>query len=81
MNELKSFFVYLKAKSPTKLIDSGIHRAMNFDRNALRFVSEQTYEPIITYVFTDDTYVSTHNDQNPEVFNVIKSYLTVLQKD
>ena len=47
---------------------------MSLDRNALRNVSEQTYEPVITYV-------STHNPQNPELFNVIKSNLPISQED
>ena len=49
MYELQAFL--LKEKYPEKLIESGIDRAMNFDRNALRNVPEQTYEPVITYVF------------------------------
>ena len=47
---------------------------MNLDRNALRNVSEQAYGPFITYV-------STHNPQNPELFNVIKSNLPILRED
>ena len=69
MNEMNSFL--LKQKHPEKLIESGINRAMNRDRNAMRNVSEQTYEPAITYV-------STHNPQNPELFNVITSNLPIL---
>ena len=72
MNELKSFL--LKQKYPEKLIESGINRARNLDRNALRNVCEQTYEPVITCV-------STHNPQNPELFYVIKSCLPMLQED
>ena len=72
MNELKSFLI--KQKYPEQLIESGIHRAMSLDRNALRNVSEQAYEPVITYV-------STHNPQNPELFNVNKSNLPILQED
>ena len=47
---------------------------MNLDRNALRNVSKQVYEPLITYV-------STHNPQNPELFSVIKSNLPILRED
>ena len=72
MNELKSFL--FKQKYPEKLIESGINRAMNFDRNALRNVSEQTYVPV-------NTYVSTHNPQNPKLFNVTESNLPILQED
>ena len=64
----------LKQKYPEKLIESGVNRAMNLDRNALRNVSEQAYEPVITYI-------STHNSQNPELFNVIKYNLPILQED
>ena len=46
---------------------------MSLDRNALRNVSEQTYEPVFTYV-------STHKPQNPALFNVIKSNLPTLQE-
>ena len=52
-------FFLLKQKYPEKLIESGMNRAMNPERNALRNVSEQAYEPVITYV-------STHNPQNPK---------------
>ena len=72
MNELKSFL--LKQKYPEMLIESGINRAINLDHNALRNVSEQTYEPVINYV-------STHNPKNPELFNIIKSNLPILQED
>ena len=47
---------------------------MNLDRNAYRNVSEQAYEPVITYV-------STHNLENPKLFHVIKSNLPILQED
>ena len=68
MNELKSFL--LKRKNIEKLIKSGINRAMNLDRSALGNVSEQAYKPVITYV-------TTHNLQNPQLFNVIISYLPI----
>ena len=44
MNELKSFL--FKKIYPEVLIESRIHRAINLDRNALRKVSVQTYEPV-----------------------------------
>ena len=47
---------------------------MNLDYNAFRNVAEQTCEPVITYI-------STCNPQNPELFNVIKSNLLILQED
>ena len=68
MNELKS--TLLKQKYTEKLNESGIHRAMNLDLNTLR----SKHINIITYV-------STHNPQNPKLFNVIKSNLHMLRED
>ena len=74
MNELRSFL--LNQKYPEKRIECGMNRAMNFDRNALRNVSEQAYGPVITYLFT-------HTHQSPELFNVyvIKSNIPIVQED
>ena len=72
MKELRSFLV--KQKYPENIINMRIDRAMNLDRTLLRQVSQKTEEPVIIYV-------STHNPRNPEIFNVIKSNLPILQED
>ena len=72
MKELKSFLV--KQKYTENIINMGIDGAMNLDRTILRQVSQKTEEPVITSL-------STHNPRNPEIFNVIKSNLPILQED
>lgn len=72
MQELKAFL--LKQKYPEKIIDNGINKAMRLDRNTLRVVLEKTEESVLTYV-------STHNPKNPELFNIIKFNLPILEED
>lgn len=72
MNELKVNFINTK-------VSREAHWKWNRQSDeprcsALKNVSKQTCEPVITYV-------STHNPQNPELFNVIKFNLPVLQED
>ena len=72
MTELKSFL--LKQNYPESLIDGGIAKAMNLDKNTLRTIKNKTDDKVIPYV-------STHNPKNPEIYKVIQFNLPILKED
>ena len=72
MTELKSFL--LKQNYPESLIDGGIAKAMDLDKNTLRTIKNKTDDKVIPYV-------STHNPKNPEIYKVIKFNLPILKED
>ena len=72
MQELKSFLI--KQKYPLQIIEHGINRAMSLDKDVLRTVKEKSEEKIIPYV-------STHNPQDPEMFQVILDNVPILKED
>ena len=72
MTELKSFL--LKQNYPESLIDGGIAKAMDLDKNTLRSIKNKTDDKVIPYV-------STHNPKNPEIYKVIQFNLPILKED
>ena len=72
MTELKSFL--LKQNYPENLIDGGIAKAMNLDKNTLRTIKNKTDDKVIPYV-------STHNPKNPEIYKVIQFNLPILKEN
>ncbi|MCG7879609.1 MAG: GIY-YIG nuclease family protein [Candidatus Thiodiazotropha endolucinida] len=72
MEELKSFLI--KQKYPLQIIEHGINRAMSLDKAVLRTVKEKSEDKIIPYV-------STYNPKDPELFNVIRDNVPILEED
>ena len=61
-------------KYPKNIIDRGIEKAMNINREDLRVVTEKTEENIIPFV-------PTFNPKNPEILNTIRQNLPILYED
>ena len=72
MEELKCFLN--KQKCPEQVIDYGVKRAMALDKNDLRKIKPKTTQNIIHFV-------STHNPKDPQMFNVIRENLPILEED
>lgn len=70
--ELKLFLQ--KQKYPINIINLGIEKAMLLNRDILLQVKPKSTENIIPFV-------STYNPKNPEMFNIIKNNLPILQQD
>ena len=64
----------LQRHYPSKLILNGITKALSLDRKELLTVKTQNMKNVIPYV-------STHNPQNPEIYNVIRNNLPILEED
>nr|XP_022299146.1 uncharacterized protein LOC111107980 [Crassostrea virginica] len=64
----------LQRHYPRKLILNGITKALSLDRKELLTVKTQNLKNVIPYV-------STHNPQNPEIYNVIRNNLPILEED
>ena len=56
------------------MIEKGIDKAMKWRKLELRIVREKTDNDIITFV-------STFNPKHPELFNLIRENLPILQED
>ena len=72
MSELKHCL--LKQNYPENVIDAGIQRALNLDKAELRQVRQNPDENV-------ETYVSTFNPKNPELFGTILDNLKILHED
>ena len=64
----------LQRRYPAQLIKHGIDKAKSQKRQDLLKINSKNNQNVIPYV-------STHNPKNPEVFNVIKNNLPILEED
>ena len=72
MEELKCLLN--KQKYPEQVTEYGVKRAMVLDKNDLRKIKPKTTENIIPFV-------STHNPKDPQMFNVIRENIPILEED
>lgn len=64
----------LQRNYPTQLIQNGINKAKSHERKDLLLVKIKPVKNVIPYV-------STHNPRNPEMFNIIRNNLPILEED
>ena len=72
LEELHNFLI--TQKYPTTLIINGIERAVKLNQQELRTVTDKPKEDVIAFV-------STHNPNNLEYFNIITDNLPILEND
>ena len=65
-----------KQEYPMKIIEAGINKALNIPQDQLRQVATKAQDDILLLPF-----VSTHNPNNPQVINIIKSSVDYLQSN
>ena len=68
------YILMLKQNYPESLIDGGIEKAMNLEKNTLRTVKDRTEDQVMPYV-------STHYPKNPEIYIVFQFNLFILHED